>query len=1610
MSTRRAQVFVENLPTRSGERTPLRNVQNEIMHCSTPSSRRKSRSMSGSNALKTQKNDTAFIYPDQLPHCTQPAVAVGKSSASKRSDKALPVQGEAVHTGSALGDITIKSFICAGGEVELSDPSRVIDETIVLPKDQPDIFPPGYNNENTCLTDSMSTQGCDDHVDHAYCDLKNILAPAEDGLSFSGALNAGVGSVPQSTHSARVTEESAEVNSADSQQGDATFKSSFCIEVEVSEASRVDHGTNLLPVARSLNNHLLCHNREYLSVIGDDLGVESSNNHADLPCFNKANDMASASGNLPSFSGPSGFGLQCGALKTGDVVRANQMSVGAQTASGELDVTYKSFICTGLEVEVSESTRVSEKVLLLPDQSVASYIPCDDTVDLSVTEDRRLGHAEHPYCNVECKGTGSDVDPTGVSEHLVGNASIQSMKGLDEVACRLFQLSPKQASPLKAEDRVVAPSIQSESDSANCNDSGALARSSSPVDDDDPVINSDPRSPDSVREMISGRDSALGSSSNACAPAVAGGQADPKNHSDVLTELPEFPGCAAGALQRMLSSPVLRATPLTRRGVVHKPPSVQMEDSALDAGLLLANPDSRVWWGALDSPMPLPQFNSTTLGAASCGKPRPPPAPVRETVGAGLEVDLPPAQPPTQGEERPVGFPDLLQGFPEGPLQQQLRHMAQLLILASGKMDTAGNPAPKPGPDPAVVGTAVGSSVCHSVCVGTTPVRLADHSANTSGLFERKRVFSVSDACTSTDSLLWNLAPGSLTSVSKQELEQRLTSTLIMLEVLVQQLAAARGRDGAALPGPSELRDRLVQTDHTELTQTLTYKDLYVTALERVAELELDQNALQNLLGHMQHSRTTVTALAGDTAAALSSLGQIGDLVREDQRLLATQYGQMKSLYDKCVETLGRMAQKVRAALQQREDMRELTEEALRDKHAAFRVADQLRAHSALTISELEESVGSHQELKKALAKTYPEQVQLNKAYVESLNSASELLRGTMNNHASLKDKLKTARCLLQRTTPLLERLNEKAGSAVAERDQALADRDQTQEELAQVNLHLQDARQEIGDLKLQATIMTSELGVLRQKLSEGEEVQADLEMKVTELSATVSSTLASYAFLEKALAAESTKLQQSWNEVKQATDRVNELEGLLGQSELRVSELTWALTQSEEQLGHLQNLTQSQSQKLEELRDVRSQLDSVKEMNEFIRIESDMAREQVLESEATLWANLQGLRERNIQCEDLRSALSQLQAEKEALQVELEDSRFKARSVELDLGEQVAQAVTEVTLLHHTLRTLTNEVHAALTTKETAPLPSLHFGRNPSTSFVDKVMVAIAADQTQASEAQPPSDTTQEPSAKVLGSGSSAFAPVTPRKCQVECPEEEQSSVVELLADLANTVSELHSAVTRLRQGRDAEREASNDTICGLQEEQRSQAEQHWAEVSELRTQLSCLQTQLERDQLALQNKTQEVETMKRLCSKVTEDREFLLNHKSENSELRREVAELRRLLHQSQIESQALREELRNSGSQSAHSMHSMDDKIRLLKEVERLKRTLLEAEEGRAKILDRAKRHHVIHETNQRKVERELKVLDDMIETVRKTLSSVPDVVKNCKELKTLEEYLG
>lgn len=68
-----------------------------------------------------------------------------------------------------------------------------------------------------------------------------------------------------------------------------------------------------------------------------------------------------------------------------------------------------------------------------------------------------------------------------------------------------------------------------------------------------------------------------------------------------------------------------------------------------------------------------------------------------------------------------------------------------------------------------------------------------------------------------------SVPPGSLEGLPRQELEQRLRSSMIMVEALVQQLATARAPVCPAGPAPSDLRDKLVQTDHTELNQVSTH-------------------------------------------------------------------------------------------------------------------------------------------------------------------------------------------------------------------------------------------------------------------------------------------------------------------------------------------------------------------------------------------------------------------------------------------------------------------------------------------------------------------------------------------------------------------------------------------------------------------------------------------------------------------------------------------------------------------------------------------------------------------------------------------------------------------
>ncbi|XP_070684359.1 sperm-associated antigen 5 [Pempheris klunzingeri] len=1677
MSSRKSNSNGEGLPFgRCGERAPLRSLENDVL--STPS-RVKSKSLLNADVVNTTKSDVPLCDPET--NAQSPSTNVIQASIDMTAAEAV----------CGLGDVTFKSFICPGGEVEITGSPVYAEDSIILPRDQ--AMKNAGETEDTVISDSMIVQSFSDHVEHPYynpetrdasfvdiyaeslCEISNTAMASGDlddksvtqdfgafehdrcgdkdvtwkSFVYDGGEmevsdvtrlqdetiplpkahlgepledNSMISTDPsycgqqlQEEHAdhpycgaengvcviTTLSECTSDSEKPDNGPSDLTFKSFNCTggEIEISDGTKLTDETAPLPADLTATCSESYNHGVDPSMLAGDQNVQNAEDHVDHPYYNMENHPSSPNGNLPFTWEPLSFSLHA-------VNEVKQIELPDSQTGRQEDITFGSFISASSEGEELDGSPLPD------DQAVICQAMDNNSVPTSPTQDHIQDNNEQSNSQME-KEVVADTDSSAISTSSVTGTSLQASD--KSVNCPMRDASEKDS--IHPEDSAL-PSPLNISESSNRSHLAASTETPATVEQTLERV-SQVRLSSGHHKSNEAKDSALGSSGNG--PVLCNSTEKPlaENLPEVFKVLSECPSVAKALQFEILSPIVRRASLFALKAHTSRPVDQFLADrSALEDEKSLVAPvnvdPAGLWAEHLESPMPRPLFNSTALGS----KPRTDPVtePLEDAGGNPCTV------------EKLVGDVPLI---PDGPLQQQLRQMAEFLFLASGKMGPAAISAPVLPPTAITVPLATATAESHSVCVGTTPMKCIDHSVNTSGQFERKRDFSVVDSCTLTEPLLWNLPPGSLECLPRQQLEQRLRSSMIMVEALVQQLTAARTHGCvSAGPAPSELREKLVQTDHTELNQTTMHRDLYLEALSRIGELELDGSSLQNLIQYMQNMRITLTSVSCDTDAALSNMKQMGDVVREDHQSLVSHYDQMTSLLEKTKETQAVMMQKVKDAFHQKDDMRTQMEEAFTAKEAAFSAMEQLRTHCATEMSELQRIVGSQQELLDSLKQTYPEQVALNQAYTEILNSASDVLSTTIEEQSSLTKELCTVRGFLQKTAPMLLKLNEKAAAAlrerdehISERDQAVEEREQIEEEWSQANLNLQAAREQIADLNLQVTILTSEMGVLRQKLTERDEERGQLERKVTELSATVSSSLASYTFLEQALAAETTKLQQSWKDSQLAKERENELETSLSQSEQSVSELRQALAQSDEQLSQLEAFSQSQTTQIQQLQDVCTQLSGVREMNEFLQVENELAREQMAESERMLRANLQSLRERNIQCEDLKGELSQLELNNRSLQEELETTRSKASTTQLELGEKRAQAVTEITLLHHTLRGLTNELHAALNDqrpepqkdKESQPVHNME-RRHPSSSFVDSIMVALTAEKE--GEGPPGSAPSDTPECETLFSETSAFtrvAAVTPKKNlnaveEFEPEEDEQSSMTELFADLGSTVTELISTLKVVRQRKDDQLEELHNTVRGLQGEQQAANSRHEAEVFELKHQLHRLSSLAEKSSQALQQNALDERTVAKLSAEIQETQEILNKHRTDNNELRKEVAELRRSLQQSKVESQFLRGELRKAGGQSANSAHFMDEKIQLLREVERLKLSLQEVELARVKLLDRARRHQIIHQTNQQKSENELQILNKMINKVRETLLSLPEVVKNCEQLQLLVEYIG
>ena len=680
------------------------------------------------------------------------------------------------------------------GDNPFSDPkcfltSKVIPKSAVnSDQDVNDTFEAEYMDRSSSMKDQSL---CIDHVEHPY---------RYPGLKGASLLADKIREISISSQDLENLKDESATDFAN-----VTWKPFVCEggEVQISDVSMIQE---TIPIPHSLltpHSETSSLNAGNLSVLSQQYKLE----HADHPYCCGTNDDA-----LPNSS-------------------TENASPFEDPARGVEDITFKSFNCTGGEIQISDSPKLEDQTApLLAGQISAcnessNYEP---SIFPTVQEVHNISEfLDHPYCNIKMDQSPStdncglihqalsdnpDAAKGAYPRHLVlpddlrrkevcfKSVSLTS-SGIEIEDSNLIRFS-KKGSSLPEEQLLIFPALDYSINHPNKKDqnektSGKLSNKNrdmfnlnlselcnpslpnkscketihkSPVLEKEAVLLSyEPGTEFSgcSRDIIAGnftpteenwkdirphqaseaKDSAFGASGNALGLCNSAEKPEIEIISDVLKVLEACPSVASVLQQGQLSPSVRRASLILSES--RKGPTVDQcltDDSALEADKSLlgnVNINPAGFWATEQpmSPMPSPLFNSTAL---ACNY-------QRSLVADPAEnVDQKPCDAPQSEVQKPIVETPLI---PDGPLQKQLRQMAEFLLLASGKINPSSASAPVPPPSvSSKLATPVGS---HSACVGTTFIQCIEHSVNTSGQFERKRNFSVVDSCTLTDPLLW---------------------------------------------------------------------------------------------------------------------------------------------------------------------------------------------------------------------------------------------------------------------------------------------------------------------------------------------------------------------------------------------------------------------------------------------------------------------------------------------------------------------------------------------------------------------------------------------------------------------------------------------------------------------------------------------------------------------------------------------------------------------------------------------------------------------------------------------------------------------------------------
>ncbi|XP_076399074.1 sperm-associated antigen 5 isoform X1 [Peromyscus maniculatus bairdii] len=880
-----------------------------------------------------------------------------------------------------------------------------------------------------------------------------------------------------------------------------------------------------------------------------------------------------------------------------------------------------------------------------------------------------------------------------------------------------------------------------------------------------------------------------------------------------------------------------------------------------------------------------------------------------------------------------------------------------------------------------------------SVCLTSSPVELGPQEAPDSAVEDARRIPGLeSEAWMSP--LAW-LEKGVTTSVMLQNLRQRLSFPSVLQDAAVGNTPLSTCSVGTSFtpPVPPEVGTKH-STSETERLP-LGCGPLDLTALSRH---DLEENLLNSLVvlealshqlqawkrqlsvppresqdrstqtdcsacgvtktpKHLQDSKESRQALLQArhvmswvlVSRELISLLHLSLAHMDEDRMTVSQESQhAETVVSSCSRVLKKLRAKLQSLQTEREEARHKEEMALKGKAAAEAVLEAFRAHASQRISQLEQELTSMQEFRGLLQKAQTQLIELHTEQEALAQQTVSLTSALQQDWTAIQLDYGTWAALLSRSRELTEKLTTKSRQALQERDAAVKEKKQVSKKLEQVSAHLEDCKGRIEQLELENSHLTTELEAKLQILT-----STDRQLK---------------------------ELQSQHAHCVQDLATKDELLCQLTQSN-REQAAQWQREEAE--LRHTQAELQRQKAVL------AKEVQDLKETLEFADQESQVAHLELGQIECQLKATLEVLRERSLQCENQKDTVENLKAE-------LASTVAKHEKESLEKTYQHSQ---ELRLLTEQLQSLALFLQAKL--KENRAEPEIVL---PSTGCAPAQEHPLPADSTVSENTLTVvADEEPEPvPIPLLGSGESAFTRVasTTSLRPAETPDLEKSR-----AEVSTVLLELQRLCSLLQESKEEAVEALQRQICDLQTRLQDQEEEHQeaqkakeADVEKL-NQALCLCYKNEKE-------LQEV---------IQKQNEKLLGQIDRNGELislREEVTQLTRLLRHAETETKVLQEALEGQLDPSCQLMATewIQEKVSLSQEVDKLRVMCLELKNEKAKLVVKYQSHRNILEENLRRSDTELKKLDDTIQQIYETLLSVPEVVKNCKELQGLLEFLS